>query len=295
MRRIVSVVLIPVVVALAECAHPSSPYVAGLCPLPPAARGFPLTASSSDTTVDVAFLRAVTRAIAGQWDTHPDRRVTAAVPRAVKALGAALDRGATFARHDWTPLAADTARLLVVYRRGFAPEIHPASSSKPTRAEAMLRAATTHAIERTRDGEPVAEPLPLAPPAGGGDSLSISIVLGREPDARSGVARFSVQERTVRPMSRNVAPDYPRGSLTLGIEGDVMLAFVVRPDSTPDVSTAQVIRSTNVVFSAAALRALDGYRFAPAEIDCVLVPELVEQPFTFRIGRPRASASTPSP
>ena len=294
MRMTCRTIVVPVALALAGCAHSrNSPFVVAHCPLPADAHGFPLSASSRDTTVDVVFLRAVARAVAAQWTTDP-KPSDAPVPPAVKALRASIDHGESFGRGDWKPTPADTATVVIVYRSGGAPTVQAAHDRNPTRNDLWLELAAIKAVERATMGEPLRDPLPLTAPPSVHGSVDVVVTLGREPTARGGVARFSLQERPVRPTTGNRAPSFPGGQLVAGAEGDVMLTFIVRPDSTADFSTAQVLRSTNSVFAANALGALAKYRFVPAEKDCVAVPELVQLPFKFRIGS-RGPLSAPGP
>lgn len=81
----------------------------------------------------------------------------------------------------------------------------------------------------------------------------------------------------------SVAPTYPAALLKLGVEGSVMVRYVVDSLGRADVSTLQVIRATRVEFAVAVREALPFMRFTPARMGSKPVPQLVEQPFNFKI------------
>jgi protein TonB len=81
----------------------------------------------------------------------------------------------------------------------------------------------------------------------------------------------------------SAAPAYPPALLKLGVEGSVMVRYVVDSFGHADVSTLEVIRATRIEFAVAVREALPGMRFTPARMGPKAVPQLVEQPFNFRI------------
>ncbi|HET9425120.1 MAG TPA: TonB family protein [Gemmatimonadaceae bacterium] len=89
----------------------------------------------------------------------------------------------------------------------------------------------------------------------------------------------------------SAAPAYPPALLKLGVEGSVMVRYVVDSLGRADVSTLQVVRSTRIEFAIAVREALPNMRFSPARMGAKAVPQLVEQPFNFRIQRPDTTAA----
>lgn len=78
-------------------------------------------------------------------------------------------------------------------------------------------------------------------------------------------------------------PRYPERLRETGIEGTVIVRFIVDTTGRVDRRSAQIISSTHDLFSRAVLDALDGFRFRPAEVGARHVAALAEMPFEFRI------------
>jgi TonB family protein len=89
----------------------------------------------------------------------------------------------------------------------------------------------------------------------------------------------------------SAAPTYPPALLRLGVEGTVMVRYVVDSLGHADVSTLEVIRASRVEFAMAVREVLPFMRFTPARMGPKAVPQLVEQPFNFRIRNPDTTAA----
>ena len=81
----------------------------------------------------------------------------------------------------------------------------------------------------------------------------------------------------------SAAPAYPPALQKLGIEGSVVVRYVVDSFGKADLSTLTVVRSSRIEFAVAVREALPNMRFSPAKMGPKAVPQLVEQPFNFRI------------
>jgi hypothetical protein len=81
----------------------------------------------------------------------------------------------------------------------------------------------------------------------------------------------------------SAAPAYPPALLKLGVEGSVMVRYVVDSMGHADLATLQIIRASRIEFAVAVRDALPLMRFTPAKMGPKAVPQLVEQPFNFRI------------
>jgi len=81
----------------------------------------------------------------------------------------------------------------------------------------------------------------------------------------------------------SAAPAYPAALLKLGVEGSVMVRYVVDSLGHADLGTLQILRATRIEFAIAVREALPNMRFTPARMGPKAVPQLVEQPFNFRI------------
>jgi TonB family protein len=78
-------------------------------------------------------------------------------------------------------------------------------------------------------------------------------------------------------------PRYPDILKTAGVEGGILVAFVVDADGTVDTTTLKIIHSTHGLFRDALIAALPAMRFLPAEVNGQAVRELVQEPFVFTI------------
>ncbi len=91
----------------------------------------------------------------------------------------------------------------------------------------------------------------------------------------------------------SAAPTYPPALLRLGVEGSVMVRYVVDSFGRADLATLQVLRASRVEFAVAVREALPFMRFTPARMGPKAVPQLVEQPFNFRIQKPDTLKTPP--
>lgn len=95
-------------------------------------------------------------------------------------------------------------------------------------------------------------------------------------------------------------PEYPRELRDAGIEGRVLVQYVVGRDGQVDAGTMRVIASDHEQFTAAVREALPRLRFTPAEVDGRAVEQVVQQPFVFAMGDsppppPAVPSRAPSP
>ncbi len=81
----------------------------------------------------------------------------------------------------------------------------------------------------------------------------------------------------------SAAPMYPPKLLELKIEGGAYVQFVVDTLGMADTLSFRVISATHPEFAQSVRDALPGMRFHPAILRSKKVPQLVEQPFMFKI------------
>ena len=103
-------------------------------------------------------------------------------------------------------------------------------------------------------------------PGGGGEPLSAAQV-----------------ERAALPHAGNRPPEYPRQLHAAGIEGSVLMRFVIDTTGEVERGSPVVIRSDHPLLTTAVMRALATHRFLPAEAGGRRVRMLVEQRFEFEI------------
>lgn len=80
-------------------------------------------------------------------------------------------------------------------------------------------------------------------------------------------------------------PAYPESLRSAGIEGKVVVEFVVDERGQPVQGSIRVVRSDNDLFADAVRAALGRLRFTPAEVGGKKVSQLVQMPFVFTLNR----------
>lgn len=105
---------------------------------------------------------------------------------------------------------------------------------------------------------------------------------------------IEVDEEAAR-MANSAAPAYPPVLLSEGVEGTVLVRYVVEANGLADSTSLEILSATRREFADAVRAAIPHMRFTPARIDERPVRQLVEQPFSFRIRRPDQEDTTASP
>lgn len=83
----------------------------------------------------------------------------------------------------------------------------------------------------------------------------------------------------------NPRPRYPVDMRERGIQGEVMLEFLVLPDGRIDPASVTVLRATTPQFVAAVVAVVPQMRFYPMKIGGCAVSVLVQMPFVFGLNR----------
>lgn len=96
------------------------------------------------------------------------------------------------------------------------------------------------------------------------------------------MTEFMVDSAVVR-YEDGAAPLYPESMLRRRIEGSVIVQYVVDTLGHADTATFRVISATHADFAMAVKNTLPRMRFRPAVMSNRLVPQLVQQPFAFKI------------
>lgn len=101
----------------------------------------------------------------------------------------------------------------------------------------------------------------------------------------TGVFTHGTVERTAMPLPGNGAPDYPRHLRTAGVEGSVVVTFVVDVTGRADAGSITIVAATHPSFADAVRQWLRRTRYAPAEINREPVRQLVQQEVGFTLER----------
>jgi TonB family protein len=84
-------------------------------------------------------------------------------------------------------------------------------------------------------------------------------------------------------VSRKVDPRYPDALKSVGVQGNVVMRFIVGTDGRVEPGSIQAVSSPHKLFSDAVRSALLNTRYRPAEAGGQKVRQLVEQVFTFKL------------
>lgn len=80
---------------------------------------------------------------------------------------------------------------------------------------------------------------------------------------------------------------YPKELLRDGVEGEVVVRFIVDPSGHVRPKSVQVISSTHPAFTRVVVDALRTLAFDPARVGGIAVPQTVQEPFNFSIQKAR--------
>lgn len=115
------------------------------------------------------------------------------------------------------------------------------------------------------------------------DRIQQYLVPLRMPSVGSGPPADSAADAPPWPQSTDDGPRFPPALRQRGIEGGVLMQFVVDSAGAVDRTTVRVVQATASQFTASAREFLTHARFRPARRDGHPVCALLVQPFLFRI------------
>jgi protein TonB len=90
-------------------------------------------------------------------------------------------------------------------------------------------------------------------------------------------------ERVAVPLPGNGSPNYPGALRTAGVEGSVVVTFVVGPDGRAEPHSITIVSATHPLFAEAVRQWLTRTRYMPAEIGGRRVRQLVQQEVAFAL------------
>jgi bla regulator protein blaR1 len=90
-------------------------------------------------------------------------------------------------------------------------------------------------------------------------------------------------EKPVTIKSGSASPRYPQALREAGVEGELLVQFVVDEQGRAEPTTFKVLKTSHEQFGPAVLDALPGMRFDAAEVGGKKVKQLVQAPFVFAI------------
>jgi TonB family protein len=92
-------------------------------------------------------------------------------------------------------------------------------------------------------------------------------------------------EQPARPAPNNPAAKYPDLLRQAGVDGEVLIQFVVDTTGRADMRTFKVLKSTHDLFTASVRASLPNMTFYPAEVGGKKVKQLLQMPFEFSMGQ----------
>lgn len=98
-------------------------------------------------------------------------------------------------------------------------------------------------------------------------------------------AYFEFQVEHPVQSARGLAPFYPDSLRSAGVEGEVLVQFVVDTLGKAEPQTFTVLKASHEAFADAVKEALPGMNFVPARNRGVKVRQLVQQPFVFALAK----------
>jgi protein TonB len=116
---------------------------------------------------------------------------------------------------------------------------------------------------------------------GTGDATSKGTTAGTESDLNKVFTESEVESPAEK--IGGPSPEYPESLRSSGVEGEVMVQFVVNENGRYEGGTLKVLQSSNPAFTAAVKAALPQMRFSPARVGGHKVQQLVQLPFEFHI------------
>lgn len=176
-----------------------------------------------------------------------------------------------------------------------APAVRQATSATGSRASSWVAAPLMPRLVMSNLVPNVLPPITLAaapPPAdvafaptsgNAGDGGPRGIIDGAGGDAS---APWTGRELLMR-LAATSTPHYPETLRQSGVEGSVLVRFVVDTAGRIEPSSVRVLASTHPLFTRAVLDALGGFRFRPAEGGGRKVEAEAEMPFEFSLSRTR--------
>lgn len=93
-------------------------------------------------------------------------------------------------------------------------------------------------------------------------------------------------EKPVLAMENGPKPTYPSMLQSAGVEGEVLVQFVVDTTGRADMSTLKILKSTNDLFTESVKNVLPRMRFYAAETGGRKVKQVVQMPFNFTVPKP---------
>lgn len=210
----------------------------------------------------------------------------------VVAHGAIISAAVVLTAHDAPAERASLEQSITPLY--VAPKAPPPAASRAYTAAAAIGAPAPVPTALPRfdvPDVPIVEPsMPLtgAAPVGPewtGPRLPIGgAVPGTAPALAAGeVHTERVVERAVAPSARNGSPEYPHALRRAGVEGAVLVAFVVDTLGHVEPHSVRIVSATHELFADAVRRWLPQTRYAPATVRGAPVRQLVQQQVRFAV------------
>ena len=151
-----------------------------------------------------------------------------------------------------------------------------------TLSVALLLAGAAACAGRSGSGDGMSR---TPDPSGASNPVAMERARARLAAGDSGPFRAAEVEEPARARATGVFPRYPRELRETGVQGEVMVQFVVGADGRPVMPSVKVLRSSHMLFTEAVREVLPRLRFTPARLAGQPVAQVTQYPFTFSIQR----------
>ncbi|HEY0995918.1 MAG TPA: TonB family protein [Gemmatimonadaceae bacterium] len=132
---------------------------------------------------------------------------------------------------------------------------------------------------------PIDAPLGEALPHIGAAPVGLSPGVVGDPGPGRGEPWASGAVERVAKLRSRVEPAYPRALVSSGLEGRVVIRFIVDTLGRVEAKSIEAVESTHALFTEAARAAIGRARFEPAQVGGRPVRMLMELPFVFELER----------
>jgi TonB family protein len=126
---------------------------------------------------------------------------------------------------------------------------------------------------------------PASPEVERSINQELARMTAKQPSVVDGPYKEFQVEIPVRPAATSAQPRYPAELKAAGVEGEVLVQFVVDTNGLAIPSTFKLLRSPHALFTNAVREALPQMRFEPADVGGRKVKQLVQHPFLFALSR----------
>jgi periplasmic protein TonB len=190
------------------------------------------------------------------------------------------------ARHQVPEAMVEDVQREIVYRVRSEPRRQPpapAAVAAPAIANRVIRELRLIALPTI----PAVSPEPVTTTSFLPESRIAAGIPSAAPPAAptNGIYTFDLVDQAVVPFDGNAQPQFPSRLRSAGVEGSVLVRFVVDSVGRVEARSVEIVRETHPLFGEAVRRWITRTRYRPARVARQPVRQLVEQRVEFNLER----------